>query len=353
MNENKICPYCKNLLPGDSEFCQYCGKKISPITNIPSEASNELIQENCSSKGDLSGDLFSETTSEHAQNPRNKNKLILIISIPAGIIVALIILVAVLLIPQYKYNYVLDNKNNDNLTTYEYLKDLRKKDYKDSADIYDDLYEWKIKVIAINSSEDDEITTKNAIQTDTPVYFHLLLTGGKPNESVRIKVESIWPNGKTADHLFEEKWTDGSYLWFGWEEGPLSTGKLQLNFYDEENNLIGVGSVRITESSNSASTNNSEYDNSYTPSSPTCLEFSCNNSVSLTGQYCYEHKCLNSTCTFKKNFNSNYCSVCECGYAGCHNAQISLGFYCYEHTCAKSGCNSQKSFNSNYCILHD
>ena len=103
---------------------------------------------------------------------------------------------------------------------------------------------------------------------------------------------------------------------------------------------------------NSNATNNSNFQGS-TDSSPTCLEFSCNNGVTYTGQYCYEHKCFNATCTFKKNFNSNYCSVCECGYAGCHNAQISLGFYCYEHTCAKSGCNSQKSFNSNYCILHD
>lgn len=364
MTENKICPHCKNSLPEDSEFCQYCGTKISPIMNIHREDPCEPIQENCSSKDDLGGDLFSETTSEHTKTSRNKNKLIIIISISVGIIVALAILFSILLIPQYKYNYVLDNKNNDNLTTYEYLKDLKKRDYKDSADIYEELYGWEVTVIAVNSSESDETTHKNSINKYSPVYFHIKLTGGEPNAKMRITVKATLPNGIAEEYTFDDKWESGEYGWYGWYDGIYSTpeygstGTLQCKFYDENDNLIGVGSVIITDSvnsqipNNSNATNNSNFQGS-TDSSPTCLEFSCNNGVTYTGQYCYEHKCFNATCTFKKNFNSNYCSVCECGYAGCHNAQISLGFYCYEHTCAKSGCNSQKSFNSNYCILHD
>ena len=152
-------------------------------------------------------------------------------------------------INEAKYKYVLDNKNNDNSTTYEFLSELKRIDYKNSTDIYDDLYEWKITMLAINTSENDETTNKNSISKYDTVYFHFRLTGGKPNETVRIKVVDIPPNGNSGDYYFDSVWEDGDILWYSWgynEPQYGTAGTLQCKFYDENNNLIGVASVRLS-----------------------------------------------------------------------------------------------------------
>ena len=155
-------------------------------------------------------------------------------------------------INEAKYGYVLAHKNNDDRTTYAYLKELKKQDYKDSVNIYNNLYEWKITVIAINSSENDETTYKNSISKYNAVYFHLKLTGGEPGESVRITAKPTFPDGEKGEYVFEDKWSDGDILWYGWSDGLYNnpqygeTGTLRCNFYDDNGNLIGAGSVKIT-----------------------------------------------------------------------------------------------------------
>ena len=155
-------------------------------------------------------------------------------------------------INEAKYGYVLAHKNNDDRTTYAYLKELKKQDYKDSVNIYDNLYEWKITVIAINSSENDETTYKTSISKYNAVYFHLKLTGGEPGESVRITAKPTFPDGEKGEYVFEDKWSDGDILWYGWSDGLYNnpqygdTGTLRCNFYDDNGNLIGAGSVKIT-----------------------------------------------------------------------------------------------------------
>ena len=154
-------------------------------------------------------------------------------------------------IKEAKYNYVLKHKNNDDSKTYSYLKELKNADYKDSANIFKNLYEWKITVIAINSSETDETTNKTSISRYDAVYFHLKLTGGEPGESVRITAKPVFPDGDVGEYIFEEKWGDGDTLWYGWSDGIYEypeygdTGTLRCNFYDENGNLIGAGSVSI------------------------------------------------------------------------------------------------------------
>jgi uncharacterized protein YpmB len=155
-------------------------------------------------------------------------------------------------INEAKYGYVLAHKNNDDRATYAYLKELKKQDYKDSVNIYDNLYEWKITVIAINSSENDETTYKNSISKYNAVYFHLKLTGGEPGESVRITAKPTFPDGEKGEYVFEDKWSDGDILWYGWSDGLYNnpqygdTGTVRCNFYDDNGNLIGAGSVKIT-----------------------------------------------------------------------------------------------------------
>lgn len=159
---------------------------------------------------------------------------------------------------EVKYRYALYNHyivfddgeiyyRNDDTTLFDYLKELKSIDYKDSANLYKKLYDWKIEVIAVNSSEDDDTTNQTTIKKNTPIYFHIDLSGGEPNEEIRITVKSTLPNGDTTEYTFETKWNTYSAGWYGWTEGLYSTGTLRCYFYDEDGNMIGAGSVKIVE----------------------------------------------------------------------------------------------------------
>ena len=154
---------------------------------------------------------------------------------------------------QAMYSYVLRHKNNFDTTTFDYLKKLKKQDYKDSNSIYENLYAWEITVFAINSSETDTITKQSSISRYNAVYFHFRLTGGEPNASVRLTAKPQYPDGDTSEYTFDKKWTDGETGWYGWNDGIYghpeygATGTLQCKFYDDEGNLIGMASVRITD----------------------------------------------------------------------------------------------------------
>jgi len=136
---------------------------------------------------------------------------------------------------------------NYDTTIFDYLKELKRTNYKDSENLYKKLYDWKIEVVAVNSSEDDTTTDHDSIKRNKPIYFHIVLSGGEPNASVRISVKDSFPSGNSGDFTFEKKWTDGYAGWYGWPNGLSSTGILRCYFYDEDGNMIGGGSVKIVE----------------------------------------------------------------------------------------------------------
>jgi len=136
---------------------------------------------------------------------------------------------------------------NHDTTIFDYLKELKSANYKDSANLYKKLYDWKIEVVAVNSSKDDDTTNPGTIKRNKPIYFHIELSGGEPNASVRISVKDSFPSGNSGDFTFEKKWTDGYTGWYGWPNGLSSTGILRCYFYDEDGNMIGAGSVKIVE----------------------------------------------------------------------------------------------------------
>lgn len=152
-----------------------------------------------------------------------------------------------------KYCYVEDNLNNYDRTTFQYLKELKSKYYKDSADIYEDLYDWKVTVVAVNSSEDDTTTNKESISKYRAVYFHIELEGGEPGESIRLQAKATLPNGRTDEYTFNNEWYDGGSGWYGYYEGIYAypeygdTGNMQCRFYNySTGELLGIGSVKIT-----------------------------------------------------------------------------------------------------------
>ena len=155
-------------------------------------------------------------------------------------------------VKEAKYGYVLANKNNTNTTTYAYLKDLKSAGYKDSKSIYNSLYAWKIINIYFNSSENGTTKMYNISKYD-PVYCHFEVSGGPPGETTYIYHTVTMPDGSTkAKKRPEYKQWRGDKSWWGWEDGLYTTpyygatGTLTLKFYDEEGNLIGEGSVAIT-----------------------------------------------------------------------------------------------------------
>ena len=146
----------------------------------------------------------------------------------------------------YTYEGEIYYRNNDT-TIFDYLRELKSQNYEDSANRYKKLYDWKVEVVAVNSSEDDDTTNQTTIKRNTPIYFHIDLSGGEPNEEIRITVKSTLPNGNTTEYTFETKWDTYSAGWYGWSEGLYSTGTLRCYFYDEDGNMIGAGSVKIVE----------------------------------------------------------------------------------------------------------
>lgn len=88
------------------------------------------------------------------------------------------------------------------------------------------------------------------------------------------------------------------------------------------------------------------------PTQYTCLEYACNNVVGKSGEYCSEHKCANSNCSFEKDYNSDYCGSCTCSTVSCKNPHVENGYHCVEHTCKASGCTTEKQYSSDYCITH-
>lgn len=117
------------------------------------------------------------------------------------------------------YQYVQKNKNNKDITTYEYLKELSESNYKDSKDIYDNLYKLSYKVI-INTNKDDFTTNlkkySNGLWVDSKIYVHVVLNGGYPGQKVKLylKHESLWGMNNTVSKnaKWDEESKTGLYL---------------------------------------------------------------------------------------------------------------------------------------------
>ena len=150
-----------------------------------------------------------------------------------------------------KYAYVLENKNNTNSTTYEYLKDLKYDNYKDSKDIYNSLYAWKVSIV-VNSSANDYTTNRTSISRSSPIYFHIKLSGGPPNGSTRVRYSYELPNGRTGSGSHDGYWNAGSSGSNYWDDGLYQnpaygeTGNLKMEYKDSDGNIIGSVTVRIT-----------------------------------------------------------------------------------------------------------
>lgn len=147
-----------------------------------------------------------------------------------------------------------DNMMQDN-KAYDYLVELMNDDYKDSETLYQKYYGTRFEVV-VNTKEDDTETDMSRISVLSPIYFHLTMTSGKPNESLNINYKIQYPDNKynigdTEGGHFDFDWEVGSSGFNYWENG-LSydsyfwlDGYLTVTYYDENGNQVAKKSVYV------------------------------------------------------------------------------------------------------------
>ena len=151
------------------------------------------------------------------------------------------------------YAYVLENKNSDDMSTYEYLKELKKYDYQQSKSIYEELYKWSVTVEVANASELDLTSIVTRVSKTAPYFqFWLRLEGGPPGEKVTLTHKTYWPDGSVygSDWYWEDK-KRGDFLTIEWPDGLYdpryaTVGDLILRIYVKSTGeFIGQASVTL------------------------------------------------------------------------------------------------------------
>ncbi len=148
------------------------------------------------------------------------------------------------------YQYVVHHKTRSDVVTYEYLKELKKSNYKDSAKIFDSLYSWKVTLPVWNHDNSNETISYARLDIEEPIYFHFKVTGGKPNEKTQIKYEVFWPDGSSSFNAFDSPFEDGETSWIQMTIYPDNlqgayTDELRILIYDGNNNLLCDESVKV------------------------------------------------------------------------------------------------------------
>lgn len=129
----------------------------------------------------------------------------------------------------------------------QYMSELMALKYPGIQEIYDAYYAWHVKILA-NTSETDYSTDIDTASRKDTVYFHALISGGEPNESVELYYEVTWPNGSKQIYGLDSKWQNGSKITARFQYPiPLfgKEGKLTFTLYDKNTNEA-MGSDSIT-----------------------------------------------------------------------------------------------------------
>lgn len=147
-----------------------------------------------------------------------------------------------------KYGYISTHKSSESFTTYLYLKNLKDIGYKDSADIFKELYAWKATIVA-NDSETNETKRMSPLSKYGNWYFHIKLTGGEPNANTTVKYIGCFPDGSTSSGKWDAgSWADGysGTCWFYYDNPAYGRqGTFTIKVMDGSGNVIGEKSVQI------------------------------------------------------------------------------------------------------------
>ena len=109
-----------------------------------------------------------------------------------------------------RYQYVMRHFDHDNLTTYNYLKELSKNNYKDSSDLYDQLYKWRFEFgITTSKQAIDQNTWENSDGDNrTGVYAFAKATSGPLGHDARITITVKIKEHDKESKYSRERWRD-------------------------------------------------------------------------------------------------------------------------------------------------
>ena len=156
------------------------------------------------------------------------------------------------MIKETKYCYIITSMDNDDAATYEFLKELKNVNYKDCKKIFKELYAWKATDFYFNT-DPDSTESVDSISKSSPLYCHFTISGGTPDGTFYPYAKAVWPDGSSMNKQKSAvpMYRDGTF-WWGWSDGIYvnpqkgKTGTFTLTPYDEEGNVIGAASVKIT-----------------------------------------------------------------------------------------------------------
>lgn len=109
-----------------------------------------------------------------------------------------------------RYQYVMRHFNHDDLTTYNYLKELSKNNYKDSSDLYDQLYKWRFEFGITTSKQaiDQNTWENNDGNNRTGVYAFAKATSGPLGHDARITITVKIKEHDKESKYSRERWRD-------------------------------------------------------------------------------------------------------------------------------------------------
>ncbi|MDO4746321.1 MAG: hypothetical protein Q4B18_07175 [Bacillota bacterium] len=127
-----------------------------------------------------------------------------------------------------------------------YLEELVEADYPGAKELYDSYYAWHVSIVA-NTSESDYSTDKSTVSRKETVYFHTSLSGGEPEETIRLYYEVKWPDGHNEIYNLDSEWKSGDKISARFQYSiPVfgREGKLTFNLYNfNTKELLGSDSV--------------------------------------------------------------------------------------------------------------
>lgn len=94
-----------------------------------------------------------------------------------------------------RYNYAIENKNNPDEKTYEYLKLLTEHGYADSQAIYDSLCDSITYTVILNNAENDHLTSIDSVKKYDNVYLHIRIDGGYQGQTFAIRFQECDESG--------------------------------------------------------------------------------------------------------------------------------------------------------------
>ena len=150
------------------------------------------------------------------------------------------------------YAYVTSHRQREDATTAAYLALLRQANYRDSQQIYQSLYAWKVEIFFNTEASDltTRLETATAAQT---LYAHYIVSGGPLNGSLQLKYTYRKPNGATGEKVLTGTCASGSTGYFFWRGGIYAeteqqqAGTMQVSYYDAQTGAqLCTGSIAIT-----------------------------------------------------------------------------------------------------------